>query len=76
MYRTLFWSEKFLSHVHKNCAEILQPLNDLMKGYKKSFRNKIISWEQNDEALKAFSKANGNLADAAALHYPTRNDII
>ena len=60
----------------KNCAEILQPLNQLMKGYKKSLRNKVVDWSQNTAAEKAFNTAKEILAQTTALHYPTRNGQI
>ena len=70
--KTFGWVRRFLglnNFYHRfieNCAEILQPPNDLMKGYKrKSFHNKVAVCEQNDEALRAFSKVKGNLAAAA-----------
>ena len=60
----------------KKCTEILQPLNDLMKGYKKSLRNKIKNWERNNDVFKTFAQPKHNLAGVTLLHYPMRNGTI
>ena len=41
----------------KNCAEILQPLNALMCGYKKGLRNKVVDWKKNPNAHDSFIAA-------------------
>ena len=60
----------------KNCAEILQPLNALMCGYKKGLRNKVVDWEKNPNAHDSFIAAKQMLAKTTALHYPTKNGNI
>ena len=52
----------------KNAAGILAPLNSLLVGYKKSHRNRIISWT--DHSTKAFENAKMALANATRLSYP------
>ena len=68
----LFFYHRFVPKM----AEILAPLNELLKGYTKSSRNKFIKWDSYPNALKAFVAAKNALADATLLRYPAREGEI
>ena len=51
-----------------NAAGIMAPLNDLLKGYKKAHRNRLINWS--DDTRKAFTAAKKALSDATWLAFP------
>ena len=52
----------------KDAAKILAPLNNFLKGYKKSFRNKLVPWSK--DTIDAFEAAKKALANAALLSFP------
>ena len=58
----------------RNIAEILAPLNDMLRGYTKNSRNRGIQWDRHPQALDAFMAAKKALADATLLRFPTKED--
>ena len=77
--KTLGSLKSFLGMTHfynkyiKNAAEIMRPMNNMMKGYTKAKRNIGINWNENEEALLAFENTKQALADATLLAYPAAN---
>ena len=60
----------------ERCSEILAPINDMLKGYKKSLKNVKIDWTQHQSAEQAFSRAKSELARLTLLHYPSGKGIL
>ena len=60
----------------QRCSEILAPINDMLKGYKKSLKNVKIDWAQHQSAEQAFSRAKSELARLTLLHYPSGKGIL
>ena len=58
----------------KHAAQILSPLNDLLCGYKKNKRNKLVPWTNKSE--NAFKEAKKALANATMLKHPTKDGQI
>ena len=54
-------------------AEILSSLHEILRGYKKTMKAKVIDWEKHPEAKEAFSKAKAELARKTLLHYPSQH---
>ena len=55
----------------KDAANILAPLYDLLAGYKKLNRNRLIKWSNSQ--IEAFSAAKTALANVTYLSYPARD---
>ena len=52
-------------------ADKLAPLNEFLKGYKKTFRSRLMDWKNNREAAIAFEEAKQELAKKTLLQYPS-----
>ena len=66
----------FYHRFMKNAAEIMSPLNKILKGYTKKSRHRVIQWDKEDELREAFEKTKNALIDATLLYYPNKNNQI
>ena len=57
-------------------AELLAPLNELLRGYSKKKRSLNINWEKNPSANEAFKNSKNAIANASLLAYPSQNGQI
>ena len=64
----------FYHRFMKNAAEIMSPLNKILKGYTKKTRHRIIPW--NKELCDAFEMTKNALINATLLRYPNKNNQI
>ena len=54
-------------------AELLAPLNELLRGYSKKNRSLGIDWEKNATAAQAFENSKNAIANASLLAYPSQD---
>ena len=57
-------------------AHLLAPLHEILRGYKKSQKAKVIDWSKHAEAEESFEKAKQELAKKTLLQYPSRDGIL
>ena len=62
----------FYHRFMKNAAEVMSPLNQLLKGYTKKSRHRIIKWSQDTNLSEAFENTKNALINATLLHYPDK----
>ena len=65
---------QFYSKFIEKCADIISPLFDILKGYKKTKRYNRINWETNPEAKQAFALAKKAITKETMLTYPSEAD--
>ena len=66
----------FYHRYMKSAAEIMKPLNKMLKGYTKTKKNVGIDWSNHEEALEAFQNTKKALAEVTVLAYPDENGEI